>query len=221
MKVHRCDTLLVTFTDKSCCAPHGLAVETYFPKGIISQPGQSSSMRLQATISGQFALTEHIFSPTYLFDRNSGTLNVTWQTLAPRADWRNISRNAFARHWLWSPARSVPTPLHSSALQSHDFRKGYLVTFLDRGRMSRIVPLHDDSRWTISTSLTLKNCLFFSWRALDLDSDPPHRVRIWVVCPPRLPDSSLEPILWPGSYSCQSDSLICCERHMSGRGIRG
>ncbi len=77
MKVHRCDTLLVTFTDKSCCAPHGLAVETYFPKGIISQPGQSSSMRLQATISGQFALTEHIFSPTYLFDRNSGTLNVT------------------------------------------------------------------------------------------------------------------------------------------------
>lgn len=74
LNAQRNDCVLVTVENKDGQA-HGLAVKTYFPSGIVVRPGETKSIRFYATSSGEFSISEPVFSTIYIFDR--GVLSVT------------------------------------------------------------------------------------------------------------------------------------------------
>ena len=68
------DCVLITVENTDTQA-HALAVQTYVPNGILVSVGETKSMRFYATSTGQFSISEPIFSTIYIFDK--GRLNVT------------------------------------------------------------------------------------------------------------------------------------------------
>ena len=75
MNTQKGDCVLINFVNDSG-QPHGLAINNYVT-GIIVQPGQTYTVRFQATKIGQFQAHEQIPSTINAWTDNCGTLSVT------------------------------------------------------------------------------------------------------------------------------------------------
>lgn len=74
LNAQRNECVLITVENTDSQA-HALAVQTYSPNGILVSVGETKSLRFYATSTGQFNISEPIFSTIYIFDK--GLLNVT------------------------------------------------------------------------------------------------------------------------------------------------
>lgn len=76
MSVQEGDCVLVTFVNNSTNQSHGLAIDYYYPNGIVAQAKSIESARFQANKPGQFRVFENLFSTIAPWTNNAGTLNV-------------------------------------------------------------------------------------------------------------------------------------------------
>jgi len=75
MNVHSGDCVLVTFVNNSTAQSHGLGIANYL-NSIVVQPNKSESVKFLANKTGQFQVSEPLFSTVNAWTDRCGTLNV-------------------------------------------------------------------------------------------------------------------------------------------------
>lgn len=68
MSVPKGDTVVLRLINNDSEQPHGLAVQTYAPDGIIAHPGETKSISFQAVATGNFRVYEPIITTVYQFE---------------------------------------------------------------------------------------------------------------------------------------------------------